>query len=459
METTLDRSVVTLTLSGSTYSRRSIFIENSLTVSGIEGGTFETYDVDRVSDTKVEVNLTFKGNIDTDTILTFTVTADAITNYEGPPLTAKIPVIAVAESLTASTTIPLIETTLQRSIVTLTLSGRASYESSYYIEKALTVSGIAGVTIFDVSDDILDAVDRLDLSDVDVEPSDHTSIDRVSDTKVRVKLGFDGTNIDTDATLTFTLGADAIANYEGPPLIAEIPISAIAESIEASTVFPLTKDTLDGNIVTLTLSGATYKWFVFDTANVTVSGIAGVTILRTFGVKYGSDTEITVELEFNGDFNIDSMLTFTVEEGLISRYNGPPLTAEISVTPALEARVLIPESEMPLMYWANTKERTLHSIIGMTVVPFVNGRLRVTSLAVDEVGGKVYWTERTGDSTGTVKRVNLDGTNVELLATLSSVPLGIAIDAVENKLYWTNSHRAIQRGKSQRRKHQNRHST
>ena len=70
-----------------------------------------------------------------------------------------------------------------------------------------------------------------------------------------VKLGFDGTNIDTDTMLTFTLGADAIANYDGPPLTAEIPVSANVESIEASTVFPLTKETLDRNVVTLTLRG------------------------------------------------------------------------------------------------------------------------------------------------------------------------------------------------------------
>ena len=135
----------------------------------------------------------------------------------------------------------------------------------------------------------------------------------------------------------------------------------------------------------------------------TVSGIAGVAIRKTFGVRHISDTEIAVELEFNGDFNIDSILTFTVETGLIANFNGPPLTAEIPVSLALETQVLVDESQMPSMYWVNTKAGTLHSLIGTTVAPFVRNGSRVTSLVVDATENKLYWTERTGDSSGTIK--------------------------------------------------------
>ena len=38
-------------------------------------------------------------------------------------------------------------------------------------------------------------------------------VERVSDTEITVELEFDG-NIDTDATLTFTVGADAIAKLQ-----------------------------------------------------------------------------------------------------------------------------------------------------------------------------------------------------------------------------------------------------
>ena len=65
-------------------------------------------------------------------------------------------------------------------------------------------------------------------------------VERVSDTEVTVELEFDG-NIDTDATLTFTIGADAIAEYNGSPLTAQIAVTAVMEAVVASTDSPLTE--------------------------------------------------------------------------------------------------------------------------------------------------------------------------------------------------------------------------
>jgi len=114
-------------------------------------------------------------------------------------------------------------------------------------------------------------------------------------------------------------------------------------TITASTAQPLTETTLGGSVVTLTLSGGTYVRFRWDIADaLTVSGILGVTIGQFnqfgqvgpawFGVKRPSDTEITVELGFDGDIDTDATLTFTVGAGAIANYNGPALTAEVSVT-------------------------------------------------------------------------------------------------------------------------------
>ena len=64
----------------------------AITVSGIDGVTFNTWDVDRVSDTEVTVELSFDGNITTNATLTFTVGADAIAGYGGSAFTAQIPV-------------------------------------------------------------------------------------------------------------------------------------------------------------------------------------------------------------------------------------------------------------------------------------------------------------------------------------------------------------------------------
>ena len=121
-------------------------------------------------------------------------------------------------TLTASTTTPLTEATLDESMVTLTLSGGTYESSSSRIRNAVTVStGITGVTVrsFD--------------------------IDRVSDTEVTVELTFDGTDFDTNSTITFTVGAGAIADYDGTALTSQVAVTASTESVGASTASPLTE--------------------------------------------------------------------------------------------------------------------------------------------------------------------------------------------------------------------------
>ena len=312
-EATLDESVVTLTLSGGTYERSSFRIRDAITLSGISGVTVGTFGVDRISDTEITVELEFSGNFDTNAILTFTVRAGAIANYSGSAFTAQVPVSASTESLVVSTTAPLTEATLDGSVVTLTLSGRTYEASTFSVRRSVTVSGIDGV-IFD----------------------DFFDLDRVSDTVVTVELTFAG-NIDTDSTLTFTVGADAIAGYDGPGFTAQVPVTSGSESLVASTATPLTESTLDGSVITLTLSGRTYAGFFSIRDAVTVSGIDGVTFDDFFDLDRVSDTVVTIELTFNGNFQSDSILTFTVGAGAIEGYSGPAFTAEIPVTAGLEA--------------------------------------------------------------------------------------------------------------------------
>ena len=165
----------------------------------------------------------------------------------------------------------------------------------------------------------------------------------ISDTEITVELEFDG-NIDTDATLTFTVGADAIAAYNGPSLTAQIPVTATTEAegpvtedeepdggqppeqpeqpeepgnegITPTTQrlhgAPLTEATLHESVVTLTLSGGTYARSREIRDAVAVAGIDGVTF-STRDIERVSDTEITIELEFNGNIDTDTTLTFTV---------------------------------------------------------------------------------------------------------------------------------------------------
>ncbi len=314
-EATLNESVVTLTLTGRTFESWTSRIRNAVTVSGISGVTVGTFDIDRVSDTEVTVELTFDGtNFDTGKQLTFTVEAGAIAGYDGPAITDQIPVTASTESMRVSTTTPLTESSLDGSVVTLTLSGRSYESSSYTVGRAITVSGIDGVT-FRTSD-----------------------VDRISDTQATVELSFSG-NINTNTTLTFTVGANAIDNYSGAALTARIPVTSVRESLVASSAAPLIETTLNGSVVTLTLSGRSYESSSYTVGRaITVSGIDGVTF-RTSDVDRISDTQATVELSFSGNITTDSTLTFTAGAGAIEGYDGPALTATISVAagPAADA--------------------------------------------------------------------------------------------------------------------------
>ena len=99
-------------------------------------------------------------------------------------------------ALVASTTSPLTEATLNGSVITFILNGHRFVE--WGISSYISVSGIEGV---------------------DLSWYKH----RVSDTEVKIALEFDGTDFDTDATLTFTVDADAIEDPE-QVLTVQVPI-------------------------------------------------------------------------------------------------------------------------------------------------------------------------------------------------------------------------------------------
>ena len=226
------------------------------------------------------------------------------------------------QTITASVQQPLTEATLHGSVVTLTLSGGIYERSEFRIERAMSFFGIDGVTI-----------------------ADFFGVDRVSDTVVTIELAFAG-NIDTDGTLTFTVGAGALAGYSGNALTATLPVTAIEESLTASTESPLTETTLDGNIITLTLTGRRFadrEWDIEDA--VSVSGIDGVTVDSFRGVNRVSDTKVTVELTFNGNFDTDATLTLTVGADAIAGYD-KAFTFQFPVTAIEES--LVASTESPL---------------------------------------------------------------------------------------------------------------
>ena len=104
--TTLNESVVTLTLSSGTFERLRSRIRDAVTISGITDVTFHWTDIERVSDTEITIKLTFTGSMNKDTKLILTFGPTGIQNYNGPALIAElpVPVSAAAETITTSDT-------------------------------------------------------------------------------------------------------------------------------------------------------------------------------------------------------------------------------------------------------------------------------------------------------------------------------------------------------------------
>ncbi|MDE0468640.1 MAG: leucine-rich repeat domain-containing protein [Candidatus Poribacteria bacterium] len=469
---TLNEARVELTLSDAAFSHRATQVRSALTISGIPGisiGRWSTIDYPvqpgYAGSKKVSIILYYDGDIiATDTILTLTVGPGATVNYKGPPLTVQIPVKGVTEAelaelsqaMVASTAYPLTEATLNGSIVTLRLTNESySFQSSSYsIRQHVKVSGIKGVTI---AKEWARSATYWDFKVSNV-------VRKVNATEIAVELRFSG-SIDKDATLIFTVESDAIVPYNGPPLTTEISVSATTEveptgDLVASTPFPLTKTTLHGSTVVLTLQNRSYAYRA-DTGNddgdyieyldyddiryVGISGIHDVQTADSYDSRYDngdvirlSSSEILVEIDFQGDFDTDVTLTFTVPAGIIENYDGPPLTAELPVTVETELRVLSSELQGQPMFWVNTQTGKIGSSEYFDAITN-----EVTVLTVDRAGEKLYWGERS-KSGGVIKRADFDGTNVEALVTLSNVPRGIVIDSAANKLYWTNSDLQIQ---------------
>ena len=106
--------------------------------------------------------------------------------------------------------------------------------------------------------------------------------------------------------------------------------------------------------------------------------------------------------------------------------------------------VLIAESERPPMYWVDADVGTLQSLTGSSVDRLLPNVQNANSVAVDMVGDKVYWAEQTGNNSGRLRRANLNGTNVQLIRELTSVPHQLALDTTNGKLYLTNSRGKVQ---------------
>jgi low density lipoprotein receptor-related protein 5/6 len=87
------------------------------------------------------------------------------------------------------------------------------------------------------------------------------------------------------------------------------------------------------------------------------------------------------------------------------------------------------------MFRGDIKRANLDGTNQQTVVTSLLPEFKPSAIALDVAGGKIYWTDYVVD---VVQRANLDGTNIETLFAVGSNrnPGGIALDLFHGKVYW-----------------------
>ena len=96
------------------------------------------------------------------------------------------------------------------------------------------------------------------------------------------------------------------------------------------------------------------------------------------------------------------------------------------------------------LYWTEASGRIRRANLnGKSVQNIASGLDPISDLTI--AGNKIYWIEKTGESTGKIGRANLNGSNFTTLIRLQQAPTSLAIDPVGSKLYWSDSGGNIKR--------------
>ena len=136
-------------------------------------------------------------------------------------------------------------------------------------------------------------------------------------------------------------------------------------------------------------------------------------------------------------------VTFIIAVGEAADDDDPePPTPSRDVPPSREINpvVHVGAASRPPMLWVDGG--AIYALVGASEQRFAPSVDNALNIVIG--GGKVYWTEKTGDSAGTINSANLDGSDVTELTSIQAVPMGIAVDTAGSKLYWTNSRGRIQ---------------
>ena len=136
--------------------------------------------------------------------------------------------------------------------------------------------------------------------------------------------------------------------------------------------------------------------------------------------------------------DVSRIVTFTITTGSAPTPRGPGtgVPSGTSVSPVVH----VAAASRPPMLWVDGG--AIYALVGASPQRFAASVDNALNITVG--GGKVYWTEKTGESGGTINSANLNGSDVTELTSIKAVPMGIAVDVAGSQLYWTNSRGRIQ---------------
>ncbi len=143
---------------------------------------------------------------------------------------------------------------------------------------------------------------------------------------------------------------------------------------------------------------------------------------------------------FFSDFEQDAVVTRSFGSSDLLH-----LSADSASATEIRGLALHPVTDQ--LFWANTQWSETGAIWSIGVdgnglTNVVGGLAYPHDVALDTTNGKVFWTEKIDDSsgsTGVIRRANLDGSGVEdVLTGLPTGIRGLAVDDVNGTIYWTD---------------------
>ena len=239
-----------------------------------------------------------------------------------------------------------------------------------------------------------------------------------------------------------TNGGGRAQTWFTPTSSGTLRIAASVDGVSARAVFrvttgapPASLTKVSGDSQSGTPGDALANPFVVEVKDADGETIEGVPVAFSVTAGGGRLSETSATTDRNG--RAETTLTLGSRVGINSveaRVSGvDPVTFNTSIEP----EILVAAANRPVMYWIDGG--ALYRLAGAKAT-----QIAASANGIAVGGGKVYWTATTGASAGTINAANLDGSGAKVLTRIMAVPMGIAVDTADSKLYWTNARGRIQ---------------